>query len=718
MNESKKHRREVTMKHSKNDVWSVFIGLDGRNGMEAKHLIHAIKKAEPKEVYELLERLAPMVIQEYQGCQLTVVVFSALTELLIEVGIDSKIIILNFLCAIKLVLLGVDKASLGEEIYFHYFDSLERLQSFCSQLLAPEQLKQLNPSERSEFAIIYMTIMLHSCEPMVFSMYHPFQQAFHVSCPHCGNDIHSLYVNVEEPDKCSHIIQAAIPKGTQGEILLPEDTYQWFYQYLSDAEEEYYIRLLPYLYGNHICGKCKQPYRVIDGMTEYIKKFYISIPIPTKKEIEKNQKHAKENQKKGNYEKALFYHMYALFLQEELSDKNYVDIAKIYLQISTDYTFMLQYQHQKLFAKKAVAILEGWKDVPLELAKAYRMVGVAYAKGCVEEEEKQKEFAKAEEYYNKAKEIFDRELGIGNDESMHVNYNLALMLAEQQQDAEGGIKLLKENIQLEEEKSSPDEDKIAEIHKTISDIYMEELEDYKNSIHHFQPYLDYICKEYGEDSDMAADSYHELAERYQELDEIDAAAKYYERALEININEMGKVYLLPSMFKKAATGMLKLLNINKDDQELMQRSMSTAESFDDIGFLYLEHKKYKKAMKAFYKALALRKWVFQHPTKEFGDSYANIAKVYEAQEKIKEMAEAYRKAISIYKEVIRYDYQDGRPIFILEAEECEETIDKIVENLESMGIIIEKELEEYFDYDYEENDYKEYEEYQEEDEPE
>lgn len=691
------------MKNSKHDLWGELTGLDGRNGMEAKQILQTLKKAEPEEAYHLLVKLTPMVMQEYQSCTLTAEVFSALTDLLPEVGIDKKITILSFLCTLKPVLSGFDKASLNEESYYHYFDSLERLQSFCSRLLAPEELNRLNPSDRSEFAVMYLTVMLHSFEPAAFFIYRPFQNAFHVTCPHCGNDIHSLYVNPEEPEQSSTIVPADLPEYEPEEILLPEDTYRWLYRYLSEAEEPYYIKYLPWFYGNHVCGKCGRPYEVMEGLTRYIRDFYLPMPTPEKGEIEKLLNHAHENQMKGNYEKAVFYHRYALFLQNQPTNEGHVETARIELLLSTNYGFMQEYRYQKLFAKKAMAVLEELEDYPLDLAEACRIAGVAYTRSF-EKEGLEEDLVLAGESYKKAKEIFDRELGTGNSKSMLVNHNLALMMAEQQKDALGGIRLLEENIRLEEGKADPDWENIADIHKTISDIYMDELEDYKKSIYHYQPYLDFICKEYGNDSDMAADSYRELAQRYEQLGEIDTAAGYYEKTLEINIDEMGRVYLLPSIFKRTAIGVLKLFNKNKADQDVMQRSMSAAESFDDVGFLYLESRKYKKAMKSFKKALALREWVFHHPTKEFGDSYANMASVYEAQGNIEKAVLAYKKAVSVYRSVISYDYQDGRPIFISEAEECEEMIEEVAGKLEAMGVVLEDLFEVDFDEEWEEED--------------
>ena len=664
------------MKSQAKTDWSDLTALDGRSGQAALEILEEMAAAEGEQVFIGLGQLAPMVMQEGTTCPLSVRVFCALYELSFQKTLNDLLLILSFMGELRTLLLGQALYdTLPEEEYYQYYDTLWRLESAAGQLLAPEQLKEMTQADKSAFAMLYVSLLCPTPDSAAFLFNRPFEQAFHVRCPHCGNDLHSLYVGLDEANRDKDIVEAALPE-TVGERL-PEDTYPWLTEYLQAMEETYYATILPRLYGEHTCGQCGQSYGVMEGMVGYITHNIMDMPLPKAEEITRNLEFAKGIMLEGEYDPAYFYFRLAREQQKRVSGEHSLEVARIDLQMTPVYQFRHDYTGQRLTARRALDTLEQLGGQPLDLAEAYRRLAYAWHADFENEENNLPELAL--EYYEQALAIYQAELGEGSEEVRMVRQNMARLLAEQQQDAQKSLELMEKNLQQQ-----TDPEQIAEIHKNMSEVYADTLGDFAQAISHFQVYLDHACAVYGAESDFAADCYRDLAELYWQDGQKEAAAQYYERALEINIRELGRQYLLPDLFKSMLTGVLKAVGQERDPDDLMVRSMSAAESFDDLGMLYQDEGQSKKALKAFEKALALRQWVFDMPIKEIGDSYKNIAEVWEELDDTEKARQYYEQAAEIYAATIEADEKDGRAIFLSEAEECREALIEIAEILEDL----------------------------------
>ena len=86
---------------------------------------------------------------------------------------------------------------------------------------------------------------------------------------------------------------------------------------------------------------------------------------------------------------------------------------------------------------------------------------------------------------------------------------------------------------------------------------------------------------------MEADSLEELAEYHEMEGDFEGACQLREKALEINLQEMGKLYLLPPIFKGLAITTAKLIGAI-DENDKFSRVMSVADSYTELAVQYEE----------------------------------------------------------------------------------------------------------------------------------
>lgn len=646
--------------------------MDGRSGHDLKYLLSAMLEADGKEMADILQETVPILIKNYKLCKLTFVSIPILVDIMFQKKVNEMIMLIDFIGIIKTFAHGFDMSTLDRETYRAYYDSIFQVQEFCKNFMNVHDLGKLKKEDKSMFCVTYLSIMSFSKDAYAFLLNKPFDQAFHVKCPECGNDIHSLYISIEKNDISSQI-KPVFKDFKEWDGLDYEDVYLWFGSFLNRIGEIYYLKLLPYLYGTNRCSVCGKKYIVMEGIKNYLTEYVQEAARPSKEEAQFVLETAEALMLEGEYEKALCYCRLALSFEKD------TNAAAVYLLIGSCYNFLHKYGKERCSIQKAVDLLERNGNCHAELAEAYKRLGNAYSADY--ENEDNNDYEKAVSCYQKSIEIYNDEFGEGSKHSNGVYYNLALLYADGLKDGEKSIFLLKKLLDSMEGESFWEEEEIAEYNKTISYVYEEYMKEYDKAIHYYKVYLEYVMKEYGENSEIAADCYREFAELYEKQGEAETAAEFYECALKINIDEMGKVYILPPVFKKAGTRVLKLSKKEQNPMDLMHRSMSAAESYDDIGDLYFGKENFKKAIKCYEKALALREWVFRNPVRECGDSHYKLAELYRELGNNKELIKEYTAALRVYHQVMLEGYESGHPIVIEDAEVCREKAIEICREL-------------------------------------
>lgn len=120
----------------------------------------------------------------------------------------------------------------------------------------------------SELMSMYLwnAMLLHSFSPdaLLISRNGKFERPFKVTCPHCGNDIHSLTIDIQNMENTSKITPA--PKDSVPVPLFFDDLNHSFQPILEEAGEETFSKVLPLVYGTYECTKCNQTSQVMRAM--------------------------------------------------------------------------------------------------------------------------------------------------------------------------------------------------------------------------------------------------------------------------------------------------------------------------------------------------------------------------------------------------------------------------------------------------------------------
>ncbi len=667
------------MKKQAKADWSDLTALDGRSGQEALRILEELKEAQGEQVFLYLGALAPMVMQEGRTCPLSVRVFCVLFELSFQKALDDLLLMLSFMGELRTLLMGINLYALSAADYYRYQDTLWRMENAVEKLLAPKQIKEMAPSDKSALAMLYVSLMCPAPDGVAFLFNRPFEQAFHVRCPHCGNDLHSLYIGLDDANRDKDILEAALPEAAQlGERITAAETYRWLYSYLEAAGETYYRLLLPRLYGQHRCSQCQAVYGVMEGILGYLEEYSLPLPLAGEEEITRNLHFARALMLKGEYERAEYYYQLSRLQQRRVSGAASVKVARIDLQIAALCQLKHEDARQRFLAQRALDTLKALGEQPLDTAQAYLLLASAWP---ADEAADNHALEEALLYYQQALRLFERELGTDSEQAQAIRQNMAQLFSEKEGGLEKHVQLLEEMIAKQRSSERPDAEMIAHISKELAEVYAQVLADYEQAILYYWDYLDYICAVYTPESNRAADCYWALAALYAENGQGVLAAEYEEQSLIIRIREMGRRYLLPDIFKDMLAGVTQAVEKESNPEGLTPLSLSIAESFDDLGKRHLQNGEPQKALLAFNKALALRLWVIDKPMKEVGDSYLYFAEAWRAFGDEEASRRAYGEAAAIYTQVAEADERDGRPAFLGEARQCRQALDKIADIL-------------------------------------
>lgn len=231
---------------------------NGQQYIEVLEALFQMKQGESP--YPQYEKLLQLISQSVMGHSVPVV-FPYMVALSVERG---DLVFVNFLCNLKLGFYHQgDLSRQNPAVLREYLAGLHNVgQKF--PLAGPSNLSELTGDFTSFFLWNSAIFRCFSHEILAFSSKQRFETAFKVECPHCGNDIHSLYINGKEPEKTEGITPAAAPGAWDG--LFWDDLYTAMSHCGKNLNEEYYTKILPYVYGTYRCTVCEKESVVMDAM--------------------------------------------------------------------------------------------------------------------------------------------------------------------------------------------------------------------------------------------------------------------------------------------------------------------------------------------------------------------------------------------------------------------------------------------------------------------
>ncbi len=283
--------------------------------------------------------------------------------------------------------------------------------------------------------------------------------------------------------------------------------------------------------------------------------------------------------------------------------------------------------------------------------------------------------------YLQAKEIYDEELGKGNMDSWKAAFILAVISIDREIKGFESIQILQEILAINEKNPEADVVRIADSYKRLAEISSKWEHDTDKAIAYYQPYLKWAREKYGEECDFIADCYEEIARLCENCGNILLACEYTERALAINIREMGKMYLLPPIFRKMVVGAMKKIG-KIDEEEKFSRIMSVSDNYCNLGERYLKLNEAQRAKACLEKSIALYEMVMRVSTYDhglghelFGDSLLSLGEKEKA-------LEEYRRAWVIYHGIVVSNIENDNDAYKWETDECREGMDRLFSKLQ------------------------------------
>ena len=233
-------------------------------------------------------------------------------------------------------------------------------------------------------------------------------------------------------------------------------------------------------------------------------------------------------------------------------------------------------------------------------------------------------------------------------------------------EASGIDKLLERLYHAEEGK---DEDYTAQMHALVSEAY-EKFKDYDRAIYHYQFNMDYICKEYGDHSDMAADYYGNFAAIYERAGKYDDAVRFREHAL---ANYDGYLLRTTNPYK------------NMDTPKNLLGAKGECEF--DLGHALFLTGRYEDALTHTKKALEIYGTTHNIMTSKKGDILKQLGDIYEKIKLPKTAFRYYIEAWDVYQTVAEFNSvrQQNQALFAGDTKKCLSFAARLEKKIRTMG---------------------------------
>ncbi len=613
---------------------------------------------------------------------------------------------LQQIAEVKVILWSSNLMELEENIRLQFFEDLLKMELVTCQVLRPENVIQLNPEGRTFYGYLHTLLCNYSNDLLMIYHEFPFDSPVHISCGMCDNDVHSVLINPAHfdeknvttviPTRYDSLKDGLYPEHTKGmnsaavgfsesetvEGFGETDCDEWDFfsnvmRFLKSCEEEYLSGILTYFYGEHKCTRCQKTEVV---MNSYCKWFYDkqeNFNEPSEELISWLTEYAKKlTEDKNYYNDEFIAFLYRMAVWYEKSTKM-PNMERVYSNMLSFYE--RNFGQERLYIRQMQTLTRTLLNMDFKVlqVRAYSKLAKCFSYEYSREGEEKNRWDLTEAALKKAIEIY-KENQLEDDKLYWVLLNnMAVMAAEA---GEGDVDeieaLILDYIKGQKSKKNSNMEDVGEAYNRLAYMFAEGAGEYEKTYEYFEKYLE-ICKQiYGEDSDYVADMYEELADYYEEDDKMEQALELREKALEINIREMGKMYLLPPVFKGIAIFAAKTAKII-DENDKFTRVMSTAGTYMELGESYYELDLTEKAMDCYKKAAELYEWEFKGRTAvgELGKAYYMMGNIYYDEDNERMSKKYYKEA----KEVCQAVLEIGR--YEEEVEMCEEILEDIQDKM-------------------------------------
>lgn len=576
-----------------------------------------------------------------------------------------------------------------EELRNTFFRDLYQLEPLLLQYFDPEQISTLNPDAKTYYGYLYTLLCNYSNDTLIIYSQFPFRNPLPVPCgsvpvnPAVFSEENSSPIIPRVYDALSdglhpwHGLAEIFAQECNSVSTTPEgfgetDCNEWDFftntmRFLDACGEEFLSGCLQYLYGTYPCTAPNEPKTVMD--------FQISMLQPPSDDLtawliaqaEFNGTLKAEQGYDSKY--ILFLHRMIVWYEKSKQTPDQTIIWEhIVAAISKD-NCPLDVRIKKLQYIIRQLSTSDFKSI---LANAYASLGLYLSCDYAHDERNRIDLSLAARA--KAIKLFQEQELWDCDNYRNSILSYTILTAESDEgDSTYAVELLLDYIQRQETKENPNLDNIGDAYNRLAYLYAERIGDYQKTFVYYEKYMDAMKQIYGEDSDFIADCIETLADYHEDANDPKGACSLREKALEINIREMGKLYLLPPIFKGIAVSVAKATGAI-DPSDKFNRVMSAADSYLAVGDSYYELGMTQKAMDCFRKSAALVEWEFKGktPVVPMAAAHHRMGNVYYDQGNTQKAEKEYQEAIRICQFLIHLN--ESR----YEIEDCTEILNDII----------------------------------------
>lgn len=548
----------------------------------------------------------------------------AIFPYLVGLAMESKdFTFVNFVVTLKLGFYHRGRLDeLSDQELRHYVAALHNLKGNLP-LGGTKNLEDWEEDFKSLY--VWNTFMIHSYSPdiLVFSRQGKFDKAFKVKCTHCGNDIHSLYLDLDDLKGCTAITPAERPEKPWN-MLFCHDVYSAFFHLCVTYEELYFSTILPYVYGTYPCSVCHEKSVVIEAMKAYQLQEEPWF-IPSDAFLSRLSRGAKA-------------------MSHEIALEKWVFSTFVFGQYVTAYgpkdsrgmTFMLEIAESlgaELPDRMFLDLLEEAKE--LEFTGEFAGTVCRVSGGFYRRQEEGQE--KALSYYQQGI------LMAGKSKSgrkLHEEY--VLYLAEIS--PEKGEKAM---IDYYESLETPEEEGfLLKIEKELADFYCKQG-NLSQAIHYQKKLVAHCEERYGANSEITGEYTTQLGAMYLEEGQLALAKDCCNKALGHHLAFLGQIKPLPKPLGKGRKKVSE--TILGENPDMGGRGRLGAMTLVYLGHIALKEGSGAEAVLWYKKAAALWDWVSLLPFVEQGNHFLYQAQGYQALGKKAKAKSMAKKALAVYE---------------------------------------------------------------------
>lgn len=317
----------------------------------------------------------------------------------------------------------------------------------------------------------------------------------------------------------------------------------------------------------------------------------------------------------GDYDRAIGFTIKSIQIRESIYGKDNSFTATAYNNLACEYANKQDYQTALSYITQAIEIQE--KDplvTPIQFSTSYNTAGVIYAYLL--------DYNKALEYSQKALEV--RKQYPKEDYNIGFIYNLIGSMYEKLADYQAGIEYHNKAIQVFNTFLGKDHPLIAVIYSNIAVTYMD-LQQLDTALIYLNKAVE-IQEEMHHKTFFLAVTYNSLGLCYSELEQYDKSIEFQQKSIDLNTSIFGP------------------------------ESENVGTDYNNMSITYYYKGDPEKALECLNKALAIYNGLFEQENDLIADTYGNYGLVYEELGDDDTALEYYKKAYDIFIDLFGEDH--------------------------------------------------------------